>query len=60
MANNYSDDPFLREIHETRERLLEECGGDLETLMDRLQNREQEDSARVVKDLRSLKSPAGR
>ena len=48
------EDPFVEEIHRTRERLLEECGGDLEKLMDRLQAREQGDSDRVVRRLNEL------
>ena len=52
------DDPFVDEIHKVREKLLEESGGDLEKLMDRLQAREQEDSSRIVKDLKELRSPS--
>jgi hypothetical protein len=59
MGNAYPEDPFLDEIHKTRERLLEECGGDIEKLMDRLQAREQGDHARVVRDLKPFKVPAG-
>jgi hypothetical protein len=50
------EDPFVEEIRRTRERLLEECGGDLEKLMDRLQAREREDSDRVVRDLNELEA----
>ena len=59
MENAYSEDPFVDEIHKTRERLLEECGGDIERLMDRLQAKEQGDYDRVVRDLRQFKAPAG-
>lgn len=48
------EDPFVEEIHRTRERLLEECGGDLEKLMDRLQAREQGDSDRVARRLNEV------
>jgi hypothetical protein len=27
------DDPIVREIHETRRRIMEECGGDVERLI---------------------------
>lgn len=47
------NDPFVDEIHKVREKLLDECGGDLEKLMDRLQARELEDSDRIVKDLKA-------
>ena len=32
------DDPVLDEIHATRERLLAECGGDLQELLHRAQS----------------------
>lgn len=44
------DDPIVEEIHKVREKLLAECGGDLERLMDRLKSREDEDRSRVVSD----------
>jgi len=46
------EDPIVEEIHRTREKLLAECGGDLEKLMDRLQAREAEDAHRVVSTVR--------
>ena len=54
MAERF-EDPIVEEIHRTREKLLDECGGDLEKLMDRLEAREQEDSDRIVKDLDQLR-----
>jgi hypothetical protein len=42
------EDPFVDEIHKIREQLLQECGGDLERLMDRLKDREEEDRSRVT------------
>jgi hypothetical protein len=50
------EDPFVEEIHRTREELLEECGGDLDRLIDRLQAREREDSDRVVRNLNELEA----
>jgi hypothetical protein len=51
------DDPIVEEIHKVREKLLQECGGDLEKLMDRLKSREDEDRSRVVSDVREGKPP---
>ena len=59
MADALFNDPLVDEVHETRERLLAECGGDLDRLMDRLQSREQEDCSRIVRDPRELKPSAG-
>ncbi len=42
------DDPIVREIHETRRRILEECDGDLERLIARLKAAEQKDKDRLV------------
>ena len=51
------DDPIVEEIHEVRRRLLEECGGDLEVLMDRLKRREkEEDPLRLVADPGEVKA----
>lgn len=46
------EDPFVEEVYEVRERLLQECGGDLERLMDRLKAREEEDRSRVTSEIR--------
>ena len=53
------EDPIVEEVHQVREQLLQECGGDLEKLMDRLQTREAEDRERIVSDLTELR-PAAR
>lgn len=45
------NDPLVEEIHRIREKLLDECGGDLEKLMDRLKAREAEDRSRMVSDI---------
>lgn len=51
------DDPIVEEIHEVRRRLLEECGGDLEVLMDRLKRREkEEDPSRLVANPSEVKA----
>jgi hypothetical protein len=42
------DDPIVAEIHRTREKLLQECDGDIEKLMDRLESREKTDRSRVA------------
>lgn len=36
-------DPIVEEIHQTRQKLLEECGGDLDRLLDRLKASEKRD-----------------
>jgi hypothetical protein len=41
-------DPIVEEIHQIREKMLEECGGDIEKLMDRLKLRESKDKNRLV------------
>ncbi|HTG36468.1 MAG TPA: hypothetical protein VLB76_26420 [Thermoanaerobaculia bacterium] len=60
MANSRFSDPFVDEVHEIREKLLQECDGDLEKLMDCLQLREKEDRPRVVRDLKEVKAPSDR
>jgi len=47
------DDPIVAEIHRTREKLLQECGGDIEKLMDRLASHEETDRSRVLSDLQA-------
>ena len=42
------NDPIVAEIHRARRRIMEECGGDLERLLDRLRQREVDDAERVV------------
>jgi hypothetical protein len=41
-------DPIVEEIHQTRARLLAECGGDLHKLLDRYKSLEQNDTDRLV------------
>jgi hypothetical protein len=55
-------DPIVEEIHQIREKLLDECGGDIEILMDRLKAREVEDKNRVIswKRLKEKATAAGR
>ena len=41
-------DPIVEEIHQIRQKLLEECGGDLNQLMARYKAAEIQDSDRLV------------
>jgi len=41
-------DPIVEEVHQIREKLLDECGGDIEILMDRLKAREFADKDRII------------
>lgn len=41
-------DPIVEEIHQTRQKLLEECGGDLNQLMERYKAAEKQDQDRLV------------
>ena len=41
-------DPIVEEIHQIRQKLLEECGGDLNQLMARYKAAEIQDRSRVV------------
>ena len=51
-------DPIVEEVHKTREQILMDCGGDIETLMDRLKNRESKDKDRLVsKEMIKRKTP---
>jgi len=43
-------DPIIEEIHRIREKMLEDCGGDLEKLMDRLQANESRHPDRLVSE----------
>jgi cytidylate kinase len=54
------DDPMVEEIHRIREKLLNECGGDLEKLMDRLKAREIEDRSRIVSDVQVPRDAVGK
>jgi hypothetical protein len=42
------EDPIVQEVHETRRRIFDECGGDLQRLIDRLKNAEAKDHDRLV------------
>ena len=54
MSQDRFDDPIVAEIHRTREKLLQECEGDIEKLMDRLAAREETDRSRVLSDLQTV------
>lgn len=41
-------DPIVEEIHRTRQKILEECNGDLDQLLDRLKTAETQDHGRMV------------
>lgn len=41
-------DPIVEEIHQTRQKMLEECGGDLDRLLARLKASEKQNPGRVV------------
>jgi hypothetical protein len=56
MSQDQFDDPIVAEIHKTREKLLAECGGDIEKLMDLLASRENADRSRVVSALQAVKA----
>ena len=42
------EDPIQEEIHGTRKKLLEESGGDMQKLMDRLKSLEDHEPERVI------------
>ena len=42
------NDPFVEEIHDIRERFLQECHGDLQRLLDRYQHAESKDKERLA------------
>jgi hypothetical protein len=42
------NDPIVEEIHQLRRKLMAECAGDLDRLLARLREREEEDASRVV------------
>ena len=41
-------DPIVEEIHRTRQKILDECNGDLDQLLDRLKSAEVQDGRLVV------------
>lgn len=46
-----NDDPIVEEIHEIRGRLLAECDGDLDRLLDRYKQSEDPDRVVTLKDV---------
>ncbi len=42
------EDPIVEEVHEVRRRILEECGGELDGLIQRLKTAESKDKDRLV------------
>jgi hypothetical protein len=42
------DDPIVKEIHEIRRRIMEECGGTVEGLIAHLKAAEEQDKDRLV------------
>ena len=46
-----NDDPIVEEIHEIRGRLLAECHGDLDQLLDRYKQSEDRDRVVTLKDV---------
>ena len=41
-------DPIVDEIHQTRQKILADCNGDLDKLMDRYKSSEDRDRSRLV------------
>jgi len=56
-----TNDPIVEEIHRIREKMLAECGGDLDKLIERLKVAEAEHPNRVtsVEELRKLRIEGG-
>ena len=46
-----NNDPIVEEIHHTRGRLLDECNGDLDKLLDRYKQSENQDRVVTLKDV---------
>ncbi len=46
-----NDDPILEELHQIRGRLLAECNGDLDRLLDRYKQSEDRDRVVTLKDV---------
>ena len=42
------DDPIVEEVHQTRQRILAECDGDVEKLIDRLKTADSANKNRLV------------
>ncbi len=43
-----NQDPIIEEIHDTREQILKECGGDLTQFMARIKAEESRDKPRLI------------
>ena len=43
-----TQDPIVDEIHKIREKMLSECDGDIDKLMDQLKEREREEENSVI------------
>ena len=53
-------DPIVEEVRDARAKLFEECDEDIEKLMDRLKEQENQDQARLVsKQTKNQKRDAG-
>jgi len=46
-----NNDPIVEELHQTRGRLLTECDGDLDRLLDRYKQSEDQDRVVTLKDV---------
>lgn len=49
-------DPIVEKIHQTRQKLLEECGGDLNQLMERYKAAETQDRHHLVSTISPCKN----
>jgi hypothetical protein len=54
------NDPIVDEVRQTRQKILDDCGGDLEKLLDRLKAAEAQDRGRLVctKSIRQQPRPS--
>ena len=53
-----NDDPIVEEIHEIRARLLAECNGDLDQLLDRYKQSEDPNRAVTLEDVQKRRQAA--
>ena len=53
-----NNDPIVEEIHQTRGRLLDECSGDLDKLLDRYQQSEDPNRVVTLKDVEERRQVA--
>jgi hypothetical protein len=51
-------DPIVDEVHKIREKLLDECGGDLSAYMERIREREKEHRHRLVSSVEKAEGAA--